>query len=135
MRISTTRWTWPEVSPLRQSVWRERLKYQASPVSMVRASAAAFICATISTSPVCASVATQVTRPSASNLGASARPSSASAAGPGGANGPESLDNKSPLTTLPAHQREEAHLLGRLVAEQTGELGRHGGDPRLLHPA
>ena len=34
-RISTTRWTWPELSPLRHSALRERLKYQASPVSMV----------------------------------------------------------------------------------------------------
>ena len=36
-RISTTRWTWPEVSPFFQSARRERLKYQASPVSMVLA--------------------------------------------------------------------------------------------------
>ena len=45
---------------------------------MVRASASAFIWATISTSPDCASVTTQVTSPSASNLGAKARPSSTS---------------------------------------------------------
>ena len=31
MRISTTRWAWPEVSPLRHSAPRERLKYQACP--------------------------------------------------------------------------------------------------------
>ena len=35
MRSSRTRCTWPELSPLRHSFWRERLKYQASPVSMV----------------------------------------------------------------------------------------------------
>src|SRR5215470_4629123 len=111
MRISTTRWTWPEVSPLCQSAWRDRLKYQASPVSMVRASAAAFICATISTSPFAASVATQITNPFASNLGASVRPSSTSAAEPGGANEPEFSDKEaSNLTGLPARQGEEAHL-------------------------
>ena len=31
VRSSTTRWVWPEVSPLRHSALRERLKYQASP--------------------------------------------------------------------------------------------------------
>src|ERR1043166_2087699 len=103
---------------------------------MVRASAAAFICATISTSPVAASVATQVTRPFASNLGESLRLSSTSAAGPGGANGAEFSDKEaSNLASLPAHQREEAHLLVCVVAEQAGELGRHRGDPRLLHAA
>src|SRR5262245_8642098 len=59
---------------------RDRLKYQASPVAMVRASASAFIWATISTSPVPASVVTQVTKPLASNLGVSASPSSRSEA-------------------------------------------------------
>ena len=39
MRISTTRWVWPELSPLRQSAPRERLKYHACPVEMVFASA------------------------------------------------------------------------------------------------
>ena len=48
-RISTTRWVWPELSPFFQSALREREKYQASPVSMVRLSASAFMCATIST--------------------------------------------------------------------------------------
>jgi hypothetical protein len=48
---------------------RERLKYQASPVAIVRRSASSFMWATINTSPVAASVATQVTRPDASNLG------------------------------------------------------------------
>src|SRR5262245_1535914 len=83
MRISITRCTWPELSPLRHSARRERLKYQASPVAMVRSSACAFMCATMSTSPERAAVATQVTRPSASNLGANARPSSTSSVEPG----------------------------------------------------
>src|SRR5208282_4659992 len=54
---------------------------------MVLASASAFMCATISTSPEAASVATQVTRPSAPNFGVSAAPSSRSATVPGGAKG------------------------------------------------
>src|SRR5580700_5709596 len=77
---------WPDVSPFFQRAPRDRLKYQASPVAMVRASASAFMCATIRTSPEPASVATQVTRPSASNLGVRAKPSSRSEAVPGGAN-------------------------------------------------
>ena len=68
-----------------QRARRERLKYQASPVAMVRASASTFMCATIRTSPEPASVE-QVTRPSASNLGVNAKPSSKSGAVPGGAN-------------------------------------------------
>src|SRR5258708_33388336 len=71
-----TRWVWPELSPFFQSALREREKYQASPLSTVRLSASAFICATIKSSPLLASVATQVTRPSASNFGARRRPSS-----------------------------------------------------------
>src|SRR5882724_4404911 len=73
-----TRWVWPEVSPLRHNALRERLKYQASPLAMVLRRASSFICATISTSPVAASVATQVRRPDASNLGWNASPSSRS---------------------------------------------------------
>src|ERR1700722_18395738 len=87
MRISTTRWVWPEVSPFFHSAPRERLKYHASPVAMVLASACAFIWATISTSPDAASVATAVTSPLASNFGVSAKPSSRAASDPGGANG------------------------------------------------
>jgi hypothetical protein len=48
---------------LRHNALRERLKYQASPLAMVLRSASSFMCATISTSPVAASVATQVTSP------------------------------------------------------------------------
>ena len=66
------------VSPLRQSALRERLKYQASPLAIVLRRASSFMCATIRTSPVAASVATQVTRPDASNLGWNANPSSRS---------------------------------------------------------
>src|SRR5262245_18167388 len=78
MRISTTRWLWPELSPFLHSVLRERLKYQASPEAMVLRSASSFMWATINTSPVAASVATQVTRPDASNLGRKLKPSSRS---------------------------------------------------------
>ena len=59
---------------MRHSALRERLKYQASPLSMVVRSASSFMCATISTSPLAASVATQVTSPTASNLGWNASP-------------------------------------------------------------
>ena len=79
VRISITRWVWPELSPFRHKALRERLKYQASPVATVRRSAPSFIWATISTSPVAASVVTQVTRPPASNFGRKATPSSRSA--------------------------------------------------------
>src|ERR1700755_3036986 len=78
MRISTTRWVWPELSPLRHSALRERLKYHASPLAIVLRKASSFMWATISTSPVAASVATQVTRPEASNLGRDNTPSSVS---------------------------------------------------------
>jgi len=57
---------------------RERLKYQASPVAMVLRRASSFMWATISTSPVAASVATQVTSPATSNLGWKLSPSSIS---------------------------------------------------------
>ena len=56
------------------SALRERLKYQASPLAIVLRSASSFMCATISTSPVAASVATQVTSPTASNLGWKCQP-------------------------------------------------------------
>src|SRR5215213_3215678 len=78
MRASTTLWSWPLVKPLRQSSPRERDQYQASPVASVLASASAFMCATISTSPVSASAATAVTRPSGPKRGASTSPSSSS---------------------------------------------------------
>src|ERR1700691_1469585 len=124
MRISTTRWVWPEVSPFLHSARRERLKYHASSVARVFASASAFMCATISTSPETTSVATQVTSPSASNFGVSAKPSSRSALVPGGAKGDVS-DNEAPA--LPpsarsrgaAYQRHEPHLVFGTVAERS----------------
>src|SRR6516165_2560406 len=94
MRISTTRWAWPEDSPLRQSARRLRLKYHAWPVAIVWRKASAFMCATINTSPDRASVATQMTRPSASNFGAKARPSSTSSIEPRGAKDEVSSDKK-----------------------------------------
>src|ERR1700722_16452105 len=102
MRISTTRWVWPELSPFFHNALRERLKYQASPEAIVFAKASAFICATISTSPDTASVATQVTSPLASNFGVSATPSSRSASVPGGANGDWSANE------YPPHRRHAA---------------------------
>src|SRR5207245_2596602 len=50
----------------------------ASPLAMVLRRASSFMCATISTSPVATSVATQVTSPEASKLGWKASPSSMS---------------------------------------------------------
>src|SRR5580704_13007001 len=139
MRISTTRWVWPLVSPFFHSAWRERLKYHASPVAMVFASASAFMCATISTSPHAASVATQVTSPSASNFGLSAAPSSSAALVPGGAKGDLS-DNESPLPASAggrstAHQRDEPHLVFGAVAERAEKPRGHGRDTRLADAA
>ena len=62
------------VSPFRHNALRERLKYQASPLAMVLRKASSFICATISTSPVPASVATQVTRPDGVEFGLESQP-------------------------------------------------------------
>src|SRR5262249_24423996 len=122
MRISMTRWTWPEVSPFFHSARRERLKYQASPVSIVFCSASAFMCATISTSPVATSVATQVISPSASNFGAKARPSSTCSA-----------EAKSPLPA--ANHGDDAHLLVRVFAERAAEVGGDRERAGLLDPA
>jgi len=78
MRSSATRITLPDVSPFFHSRWREREKNQASPVSIVRSSASASICATISTSPLVRSVTTAVTSPFLSHLGRSSSPVSRS---------------------------------------------------------
>src|SRR6202051_2815933 len=135
MRSSTTRWVWPEVSPFFHSARRERLKYHASPVPMVFASASAFMCATISTSPDDTSVATQVTSPSASNFGVSAVPSSSSALVPDGAKGDVS-DNEAPALPASArgrgaaHQRDKPHLVFRTVAERSKKPRGHGRNPR-----
>ena len=73
-RISATASVLPLSSPLRHSFLRDRLQNQPCPVSMVRASASAFMWATISTSPLSASTAIATIRPSASNFGASSVP-------------------------------------------------------------
>src|SRR4029077_8120857 len=102
---------------------------------MVFASAGAFMCATISTSPDAASVATQVTSPSASNFGVSAKPSSRSALVPGGAKGDVS-DNKAPALRASArsrgaaHQRDEPHLIFGAVAERAEKTRGHRRDAR-----
>src|SRR5215475_7794111 len=120
VRISTTCWIWPDVSPLRQSALRERLKYQASPLAMVLRSASSFICATISTSPVAASVATQVRSPDASNLGWNASPSSRSSISADEDTGsPRRTSARLPLR--PSHHGQETRLLRRIVAEHAGE--------------
>src|SRR4051794_36234206 len=94
-RNSLTRCTCPELSPLRHSAPRERLKYQASPLAIVRRSASAFMCATIRTSPDVASVVTQVTSPSASNFGDSSAPSSTSWVEPRGGKDEEDMSHHS----------------------------------------
>src|SRR5260370_42134476 len=136
---------WPELSPFRHSALRGRLKYQPSPVAMVLRRASSFMCATISTSPVAASVATQVTRPDASNLGWNANPSSRSSIS-------AELDTenlahcKARLPVRSSHHGQETSLLSRIVAEHSGKaagerhramLGdaahRHTGMLRLDH--
>src|SRR5882757_9143128 len=129
-----TRWVWPEVSPLRHSALRERLKYQASPLAMVLRSASSFICATIRTSPVTASVATQVTRPDSSKRGWKASPSSRSMSSldvdmfgnrHGQVSRAVSRINFARLP-LPSHHGQETRLLRRVVAEHAGEAAGEG---------
>ena len=67
-RTSTTRWRWPEVSPLTQYSWRDRLQYVARPVVSVRCSASSSIQPSISTSPVSCCCTTAATSPSALRL-------------------------------------------------------------------
>src|SRR3954464_14636566 len=77
------------------------------------------MCATISTSPVAASVATQVRRPDASNLGWNASPSSRSFTF-------AEVDTGSPRknykrgSAQPSHHGQETRLLRRIVAEHAG---------------
>src|SRR5262249_40869281 len=127
------------VSPLRHSVCRERLKYQASPVAMVLASASRFMCATMSTSPERASVATQVTSPSASNLGTNARPSSTSSVEPRCAKGDgwsvKATRSRGGSAIGPAHHGDETDLVVRVVREAAGKLGGDGRGAGLLDPA
>src|SRR5262249_34573019 len=106
--------------------------------------------ATINTSPDRASVATQTTRPSASNFGANARPSSISSIGPRGAKGERSSDKKNlaqnpklssaaradgPAIAQHAATRA-AHYIG-LLHVRDGLPGRaltFGGGARLFRP-
>src|SRR5688500_5802632 len=102
---------------------------------MVRLSASAFMCATISTSPLPASVATQVTSPSASNFGVSVKLSSffevSATAGsnvslhPEGASKASLEDDRERLPLSAAHGRQETKLLVRIVADRAAELGGH----------
>src|SRR5580700_1735889 len=112
---------------------------------MVLRKASSFMCATISTSPVPASVATQVTRPDASNFGSNASPSLMSLLS-------ADVDTGSPrklrrgLALRPSQHGQETRLFRRIVAEHAGEtagerhramLGdaahRHAGMLRLEH--
>src|SRR5204862_8287024 len=111
------RWVWPELSPLRQSALRERLKYQASPVAIVLRRASSFICATISTSPVAASVATEVTSPDASNLGLNSSPSSIGLTVVGVDTG-SLAGNQRGLALAPSHHGQETRLLRWIIPEQ-----------------
>src|ERR1700761_1433077 len=88
---------------------------------MVLRSASSFICATISTSDVAASVATQVTRPLASNLGRNHSPSSMSLL----------LDDVDTvffrnLAMRRAHHGKKPLLLRRIVAEHAGVAAGEG---------
>src|SRR6202011_4103365 len=112
---------------------------------MVLRRASSFICATISTSPVAASVATQVTRPDASNLGWNANPSSRSSISAElDTENPRKLQARLPVRT--SHHGQETRLLRWIVAEHAGKaagechramLGdtahRHAGMLRLDH--
>src|SRR5215813_3101164 len=95
------------------------------------------MCATISTSPDCTSVATQVTSPSASNFGVKARPSSTSLIEPGAAKTGDWTTSASHTKRRSAlvHQGHESNLLGRIVAERADELGRDRRGAELLHTA
>src|SRR5262245_16262087 len=96
------------------------------------------MCATISTSPDFASVATQVTSPSASNFGVNARPSSTSLVEPGAANADDSATSASRANVRRSalvHQGHEADLLGRIVAERADELGGDRRGAELFHAA
>src|SRR3979409_1772893 len=101
---------------------------------MVLRSASAFMCATISTSPLATSVATQVTRPDASNLGWNASPSSRSLLS-------EDVDTVSLANGTrgsalrPSHHGQETRLLRRIVAEHAGEAAGEGRPAGLGHAA
>src|SRR6516162_5494456 len=106
---------------------------------MVRRSASAFIWATISRSPVPASVATQVMSPSALNLGSSTRPSSTRSVelGEPETTGSGKCSSRDPhgLAVCAAHHGKEANLLVQVLAERTGELRSNGFRTGLLDAA
>src|ERR1700731_1661592 len=78
----------------------------------------------------------QTMSPSASKRGAKAAPSSISSFEPRKAKGFGSPIASSCLESpRAAQQREELELFGRVVAEDAGELGRHGRRAGLLDPA
>src|SRR5207302_7533034 len=82
------------------------------------------MCATISTSPVAASVATQVTRPDASNLGWKTSPSSRSFSSADVDTESLAFFARSPLRC--SHHGQEARLLRRIVAEHAGVAAGEG---------
>ncbi len=84
MRSSTSFKTLPELSPFFHRLARERDQKWTSPVSTVSRSASSFMCATISSAPLAASVTQAVIRPAASYLGSRSSPvSRISAISPG----------------------------------------------------
>src|ERR1700732_3802999 len=87
---------------------------------MVLRSASSFICATISTSDVAASVATQVTRPLASNLGRNDSPSSMSLLS-------DDVDTFFSLAMRRAHHGKKPLLLRRIIAKHAGIAAGEGG--------
>src|SRR5580698_8844432 len=89
---------------------------------MVLRRASSFMWATISTSPLATSVATQVTRPDASNLGWKSSPSSTSWLCADVDTGSPSFNStEGRLALRPSHHRQETRLLRRIVAEHAGE--------------
>ncbi|CPU66472.1 Uncharacterised protein [Mycobacteroides abscessus] len=63
-----TTWTWPDVSPLRQYSWRDRLQNVTRPVVRVRWSASSSIQPSMSTSPVSCCWTIAATSPASSRL-------------------------------------------------------------------
>src|SRR3954469_25295793 len=88
---------------------------------MVLLRASLFMCATISTSPVLASVTTAVTRPSAPNCGAKDSPSSID----GSVKLASRLCNAGSLALRAPQHGHETHLFVRIVTERAGEMRGH----------
>src|SRR5262245_52629898 len=112
--MSMIRWTWPDVSPLCQSALRERDQYQASPVAMLRCSASAFICATMSTSDVRWSTTTAVINPLGSKRGSRSVPSSIRCRS-------ASASAAADILLAALDEGNEAKLLGGVGLEHAGE--------------